>query len=131
MNDILALEKTRDFLRSTWLCSESLSDSTLNRLAKIVTPQSHSAGLPIENKDALTIIKQGSVELTSPSGAITRLHEGDFFGEEGEVLPALKPFTAMAATACELMRIPAGVVRDIPALRWKLFETYERRLHVL
>lgn len=125
---VAALEARRDFLRSTWLCAEALTETTLNRLAKDMSEASFDAGAPVELLGRLAFIKRGSVELMVGGDVIEVLRPGDFFGEEQAAFAAPPLFRAGAQDALELYLIAPDVLRDVPVIRWKLLESHDRPL---
>lgn len=129
MPEVMALEERRNFLRSTWLCAEALTETSLNRLAKDMPLLTFDAGRYIDPLGWLAFVKSGTVELTIGDEVIETLGSGDFFGEEEAIFnnPAL--FRARAATSLEIYLTAASVVSDVPVMRWKLMESHERRMH--
>ncbi len=127
--DVMGLEERRDFLRSTWLCSEALTEMTLNRLAKEMPLQSFAPGQPIDAGGRLAVIKSGQVELAVAGDTVERLGPGDFFGEELAVFGSSSLFQARAAAPAEIYLVAAAAVREVPVMRWKLVESYERRMY--
>ncbi len=48
----------------------------------------------------------------------------EFFGEEEAVFDTPGLFRVRAAEDTEALQIPGDLVKDIPIVRWKLFESY-------
>ncbi|HEU0282181.1 MAG TPA: bacteriohemerythrin, partial [Gallionella sp.] len=56
------------------------------------------------------------------------LKERDFFGEEGAIfkVPCLSHLRVLNET--NVIQIPGELLKDVPILRWKLFESYQQRV---
>lgn len=127
--EISALEERRSFLRSGWLCAEGLTDMVLNRLAQAIEPVSFAAGEAVDPGDAVAFVKGGRAALMIGSDEVEKLEPGDFFGEEVALFETPPLFRVKALEALEVYRLPAALMRDVPIMRWKLLESYERRMH--
>ena len=79
--------------------------------------------------DGLLLVREGQVRLETIDGrVIETVAVGGCFAEEsclGHLTPAWR---AVAMTATELTRFPAGDLCSIPIVLWKLLELYNRRL---
>jgi hemerythrin len=126
--EITALEGRRNFLRSTWLGSEALSESTLNRLAKTLTPIDYAAGHQIALGGSLALLKSGTIEIMYGDDVVESLGPGDFFGEETAIFDTTTPFTFRIAKPSEIYLLDPALVRHVPVLRWKLLERYKLRM---
>ncbi len=125
----MALEERRNFLRSTWLCAESLTETTLNRLAKDMPMIRFEAGKQIEASAGWLLVKTGAVELVIGDDVIETLGPGDF-SEKRKLSSAVRRYFAFCAREpVEIYLTAADVVRDVPVMRWKLMESHERRMH--
>jgi hemerythrin len=129
LSEVMALEERRNFLRSTWLCAEALTETTLNRLAKDMPERVLEAGKYIDPLGCLALIKSGSAELTIGGDVIETLGSGDFFGEEESIFNSPALFRARAGTSLAVYLMASAVVREVPVMRWKLLESHERRMH--
>ncbi|HVI49824.1 MAG TPA: bacteriohemerythrin [Candidatus Sulfotelmatobacter sp.] len=129
LSEVMALEERRDFLRSTWICSEALTEMTLNRLAKDMPLLRYDAGEQVEARNCLAFIKSGTAELTISGDVMETLGPGDFFGEDVAVFDSPALFTVRAVEPVEIYLTSASVVREVPVMRWKLLESHERRMH--
>ncbi|MFH1605025.1 MAG: bacteriohemerythrin, partial [Pseudomonadota bacterium] len=56
------------------------------------------------------------------------LKQGEFFGEEGAIfkVPHLSHLHVLDEAA--VVQIPGDLLKNVPILRWKLFEKYQRRM---
>jgi len=129
LGEVMALEERRTFLRSTWICSEALTEMTLNRLAKDMPLLRYDAGELVEARNCLAFIKSGSAELAIGTDVMETLGPGDFFGEEVAVFDSPALFCVRATCPVEIYLTSAAVVREVPVMRWKLLESFERRMH--
>ncbi|PKU25918.1 bacteriohemerythrin [Telmatospirillum siberiense] len=129
MSDVMALDERRNFLRSTWLCAEALTETSLNRLAKDMPLLTFDAGKYVDPLGCLALVKNGAAELTIGGEVVETLGPGNFFGEEGAIFSNPAIFRVRAATPLEVYLTAASVVRDVPVMRWKLMESHERRMH--
>jgi len=129
LGEVMALEERRTFLRSTWICSEALTEMTLNRLAKDMPLLRYDAGELVDARNCLAFIKSGCAELTIGGDLMETLGPGDFFGEDVAVFDSPALFAVRAIEPVEIYLTSASVVRDVPVMRWKLLESHERRMH--
>ncbi|MBF0583273.1 MAG: bacteriohemerythrin [Magnetococcales bacterium] len=119
----------RSFFQSTWLFSEGVSSAVLGGVVKTVQVQHFKAGDSIASRDLamLNLIKSGSVERSVAGEPVDLLHVGDCFGEEEAVFERPSLFRLKSVDAVEVYQIPGERLRDIPVVRWKLFEAYMDR----
>ncbi len=129
LSEVMALEERRNFLRSTWLCAEALTETTLDRLAKDMPVLKFEAGKYIEPLGWLALVKSGAAELTIGGEVIETLGPGDFFGEEEAIFNSPALFRVRASVSLEIYLMAAAVAREVPVMRWKLMESHERRMH--
>ncbi|OIQ85575.1 bacteriohemerythrin [mine drainage metagenome] len=128
-HEVMAQEERRNFLRSTWVCSEALTEMTLNRLAGEITQLHFDAGETVDVRNCLSFVKNGTAELAIGGDVMELLGPGDVFGEEVSVFDSPALFSVRAGSDLEILMLPAATVRDVPVMRWKLLESYERRMH--
>jgi len=127
--EISHLMEGREFLRKTWLCGGVMSTDTLNAIAKAMTQSSFARGeeikLPLHS---VGILQQGGITRLLGGSLVERLGAGDFFGEEEAVFDA-PAFTHLMTdvSSTMVMVIPAALLKTIPNVRWKLFESFDRR----
>lgn len=127
--DITLLMKGRDFLRRTWLCSGIMSTSALNAIAKAMTTETLAAGETWDGRThAVGIVKSGRLHRMLAGEELEVIGPGASFGDQEEAMfaaPALTTVTAIEPS--EVALIPVDLLRTIPNVRWKLFESFERR----
>jgi hemerythrin len=132
-DEIVRLQEKRRFLQKTWLFGEALSYRVESRLARAMEPCSYAVheDLVSPGQQDLSLVGGGIVHLYLGDDLLEVLHSGDFFAE-GEVLfntPSL--YLTRTAEETVIYRIPGSALLDIPMVRWKLFETYSRRMEML
>ncbi len=132
MESALATATMRSVFARTRLFGENVSIPVMNRLVRAATEMSVDPGLPVdEGADCLFLIRAGVAERRIEGKVVEVLESGDFFGES-MVLHGHRPVGGIVVrAACDLIAIPGAMLRDIPIVRWKLFETYLRRLRLL
>ncbi|MBF0334148.1 MAG: bacteriohemerythrin [Alphaproteobacteria bacterium] len=135
-NDLFAgislAQENREFLQRTWLFGEVVSAPVLNRIAKEMKAVTVAAGAVIEPRYGMVmIVKSGRVRRLIGEDVVEVLDAGDFFGEETALFETPGLFRLRALEAVELYQVPAITLSGIPGVRWKLFETHERRMRVV
>jgi len=128
--DVMALHERRNFLRSSWLCSDGVSDVTLNRLAKDMPTMVFDAADVVDPLGLLAFVKSGVVEMRVGRQLVELLTEGDFFCEEVAIFAKPPMYTVHAASRAEIYLASPPVIRDVPIMLWKLLESHERRLQL-
>ena len=73
------------------------------------------------------MIASGSFERLLGGNVYETLEPGDFFGEENAVFATPSIFTIRGASNSEVYAISGDLLTDIPVVRWKLLESFERR----
>ncbi len=132
-DNIKRLLNNREFLQKTWLFGEVVSYPTQNRLAqemRYITAEKGSV-FSRELDSAIYLVKSGALEKFFGGDVFEMLKRGDFFGEEGVLFNTTNTFQIRAAEDSELYKIPGHVLLDIPVVRWKLFETYQKRMKMI
>ncbi len=134
--DISALAERREFLHDTWLLGEELSYPIQNKIAKVMKPIEIPDGeFSLEGSGgsifSLFIVRNGHLKRFINDSVVETLHKFDFFGEE-TALFGEKPATRIRAISdAELFEVPITYLSDIPVVRWKLFETHQKRKRML
>ncbi|MFY9326984.1 MAG: bacteriohemerythrin [Georgfuchsia sp.] len=120
----------REFLENTSLFNEGLPVAFLGRIVDGATERHFQQGEPIVGQDiqALNVIRSGLVERSTGSKVLDVLKEREFFGEEGAIfkVPYLSHLRALEETV--VVQIPGELLKNVPLLRWKLFEKYQQRI---
>ena len=127
--EISRLEENREFLQKAWLFGEAVSYPTQSRIANAMQDQVLSAATKLVElaEESLFIVKSGEIKRISSDGYAQPLAVGEFFGEETALFNMPREFTIEAGDGAQVFRVPGDVLGDIPVVRWKLFETLERR----
>ena len=128
-SDIELLQDKREFLQKTRLFGEAISYPIQNKLARAMQFKDYAAGqvLPKDTKPLICLTKRGKLERYIGENIVETLVEGDFFGEETVLFGTSSLFKFRAVEPTVIYEIDADMVRDIPVVRWKLFETHEKR----
>lgn len=134
--EISALAEKREFLQDTWLFGEELSYPIQNKLAKVMTPieipdGEFKLGATGGSLFSLYVVRNGLLKRFACDSVVESLRRSDFFGEEVSLFGE-KPRTNIRSIGdTELFEIPIISLSDIPVVRWKLFETYQKRKRML
>ncbi len=131
--DLQNLQAIRTFLQTTWLLGESLSFPIQNILAQHMRARNLPAGytFPRNITTKILLLAKGAVQRLSNGKVYETLTRGDFFLEGPQFTRAPSIFRYRTITPTELYEIPARQLNQIPIVRWKLYETYKKRLRVL
>ena len=129
--DICRLMEQREFLSRTWLLGGVVATETLNAIAKDMRLQQFAAGEVLNRWErSVGLIQEGRIERTLGDDVLETLGPGDFFGEEGSVFDAPPIASLRAKMETQVYMISPRLLAEIPNVRWKLFETFERRTHM-
>lgn len=128
--EIERLHGTREFLQRTWLFGEAISYPVLNRVAKAMQPVRHDEGGVFDAGEStdLCLVSSGRLELMREGEVVEELEAGDFFGEGGVLFGIAPGFTVRATLESRTYTLSRQEVLDIPIVRWKLLEAFERRI---
>lgn len=125
----LATASMRAVFARSWLFGENISVPVINQLVRAASTVFVEPGQGVdERSDTLFLVRSGSVERRAEGKATEVIKDGDFFGE-AMVLHGHSPVGAIfGRKEAELLCVSGAMLRDIPIVRWKLFETHLRRL---
>jgi hemerythrin len=120
----------RRFLQNTWLFGDMISAPVKNRILLSLEIREWPAGADIvtEGRQEVAVVHKGEVEIGASNRLITKAGPGDFFGSEIAISPAVRRIRAVTSKPSVLCHIPASAFADVPAVQWKLLETYGRRM---
>lgn len=129
---IAALAEKRSFLQDTWLFGEDISSPVQNEIAQVMTPVEIADGPFDLDKDAeslfsLFVVREGTLKRLVGEREIETLGPTDFFGEATALFGEPNPSRMIAIGPARLYRISITTLSAIPVLRWKLFETWQKR----
>ena len=79
----------------------------------------------------LLLIEAGCADVMLQDRLVERLGPGQFFGEGMVLFNTPCIYHARASEETRAHFIPAPLLADIPVVRWKLFETYRRRMEAV
>jgi len=117
------------FLDTTNLFGDGLQAAVLGRIIDSASETRFNPGDTVVGHDisVFNIIRSGRVERLVGRRVVDVLQQRDFFGEEAAVFgdPCLFRIRVLEETA--VIQIPGEVLRDVPILRWKLFENCQQR----
>ncbi|OAN44842.1 cyclic nucleotide-binding protein [Paramagnetospirillum marisnigri] len=122
------LVEHREFLMRTSLFGEVVSSKSLNRIAQSISTCTIKADEVIDvGNDMVGMIKSGSAGRFLGDHMFETLKSGDFFGEETAIFNTPSLLRIRSLEPCEVFKVPAHSLRDIPSVRWKLFEASTKR----
>ena len=135
-NDVFSgvsrLLEHREFLLRTSLFGEVVSSKSLNRIAQAMSSRAVKADSLIESgHDMVGMIKSGSAGRFLGEHMFETLKVGDFFGEDVAIFGTPSLLRVRALEPCEVFLVPAHTLRDIPSVRWKLFEASTKRTRAM
>jgi len=132
-HNLESFEDQREFLRTSWLFGESISNPVLNSIAEHMELISIPMGIVSceDYTDSILLLESGEIELSSEGTIMNKLSSGDFIGEELAIFNFPQCFTAHARTECRVYKIPAPFLNKIPVVRFKLHEVYEMKVSSL
>ncbi|MBF0452155.1 MAG: bacteriohemerythrin [Candidatus Magnetomorum sp.] len=124
------LKENREFLQNTWLFGEAISYPIQNKLAQELQPVEYKEGqeIPLETNNEIFVLKTGVIERILDGQVYETLSIGNFVGEERVLLGTSSLFKTRVKKDAVLFKITGEVLRNIPIVRWKLFETYDKRM---
>lgn len=122
----------REFLLRTSLFGEVVSSKSLNRIAQGMDRESFPADTVIEpGPGQVAMLKAGSAGRFLGEHMFESLKPGDFFGEEVAIFATPSLLRVRSLEGCEIYLVPAETLRDIPSVRWKLFEASTKRTRAM
>ncbi|MBF0296106.1 MAG: bacteriohemerythrin [Magnetococcales bacterium] len=122
------MHEGRAFLQETALFGEVIPYPKQNELAQAMQRRTYLPGESVEMENRmLGLIRSGLLEEVFGDDVFARLGPRDFYGEEDAVFD-IPPFhTLRVLETTEVEEIPGHLLRDLPIVRWKLYETIEKR----
>ncbi|MBF0425137.1 MAG: bacteriohemerythrin [Magnetococcales bacterium] len=131
--EIEQLMNIREPLKEKWLFSEGISDPVHNRIAHHTTIREFAAGTTLNTlaADKIYIVAQGRLACELGQDLLETLESGDFFNE-GTAAYQVPPICRIRALEkVTLYEIPWELLRHVPIVQWKVFETNEKRKEML
>lgn len=118
----------RTFLQETSLFGEVIPYPKQNEIVQGMQKRSYQVGecIEIENR-AVGLIVTGALVECIGDEVYETLGPRDFYGEEEAVFDVPPIYGLRAVEVTEVYEIPGHLLRDVPIVRWKLFEAMEKR----
>ncbi len=126
---IKRMQTRREYLQEAWLFGEIVSYPVQMKIAAQMTahhPPINQLFHPPE-KRGLYLITQGAAKRIQAGRKDEILNTYDFFGEELVLLNASPQYQIQFTEYAEVHFIPADILLEVPVVRWKLYETYQKR----
>ncbi|PKN09585.1 MAG: cyclic nucleotide-binding protein [Deltaproteobacteria bacterium HGW-Deltaproteobacteria-8] len=129
-DEMIRLQDIRSFLYTSSLFGDGLTCTRQNAIAEAVSIHAKASGETLTHckEPMLCLVKSGKIELLVGDRLIETLGPGEFFNESTVLFETPCLFKARAAKDSTLYIIPGAVLAEIPIVRWKLLELYEKRL---
>jgi hemerythrin len=129
-DEMLRLQNIRSFLYTSQLFGDGLTCTRQNAIAEAIQTNTEMVEGDLKPcpSPMLCLVKSGKVELSVGSRNIDTLGPGDFFNESTLLFDTPCLFKAKATKGTTIYTIPGPVLSEIPIVRWKLLEIYEKRL---
>ncbi|MBF0624801.1 MAG: bacteriohemerythrin [Magnetococcales bacterium] len=123
----------REVLLGTWLLGEGVSHPVLNDIARATGILLSEPGeeIPASGGTHIHLVTQGRLERVLGDTVFETLHVGDFFGEESAAFGTPPLFAIRTVASATLFEVPWEVLRGIPIVQWKVFETSEKRKRMI
>lgn len=129
---ISGLLEKREFLSRQPLLAGVVSTGTLNAIASEMNVRLHQEGAVLDTRERMVgLIESGRIVRSIGTTVIEELGPGDFFGEEYAVFDTPCIATLKVATPSRVHMIPARLLKCIPNVRWKLFESFQRHNNLM
>jgi len=127
--EIERLGLRREFLQKTWLFGEAISNQVHQSLAKklSLTGAMYEEIFEILDKNRIYLVKKGKIERRVNGETVETLYVGDFFNEEQALFESAQMGEYFSVEHSALFSIDIDELKNIPVVRWKLFETNEKR----
>ncbi len=121
--------KKRAFLETTSMFAEGVPYQVIGQIVDSIQIRHYGAGEVISCKDLtlLNVIKSGKVSRLFGGKLVDTLEGKDYFGEEEAIFDTPCLFRLEATEPVETFQIPGTLLKDIPIVRWKLYEAYLKR----
>ncbi len=117
-----------DFLYNTWLFRDEITQSTMNEIVEDIEYKTFEKDHTFNPKnDKLYILKSGVIKRYICDEYIDNLEQKDFFNSSMAIFDDPTAFTLMTDTICEVIVLDARLLKNIPIIRWKLFE-YNKKI---
>jgi len=129
-DEIKRLQTRRECLQKAWLFGEIVSYPIQMKIAVEMKVCHYPANRIIQPEKAkgLHLIKGGQGERINEASVPEMLKTGSFFGEEDVLFSQPPDYQIRFTESADVYLIPAEILMEVPVVRWKLYETYQKRL---
>ena len=130
LRSLTQLFSRKEFLLHTWLFGEALSPRVQTIISEHLIPfQLENTGQPLEQVDQrfIYLIERGALARVLDGRIIEQLETGDFFNEDRAVFGDDYGSELIIQTPVSGYRLHHEHIQDIPVIRWKLLEMYQKR----
>ena len=125
---IARLFEGRDFLSRTWLLGGVVSTATLNTIAENMQRRQFEQDEKIDDDHgSICLVLKGMIDRTIRDAVVETIAPGDFYGEEHAILASPQLGELRTVVPTTVYMVSPEMLTVIPNVRWKLFETAERR----
>jgi len=131
--NIQELQERRNFIKKTAIFGEIISYPVQNRVAESLRLVTFAKGdkISMEDSEELFIVSKGKLELFIGKDVFETLNPGDFFGEESSFFRRPAIYHVRVCEPSDVYKISGNVLKEIPIVRLKVLEVFERRLKLL
>lgn len=131
--NIKDLQGKRSFLMKTWLFGYAISYPKQIKIAKSMSLYHYPVGEEFVEKEplSLSVIKRGKLQICIGENVLDTVSTGNFLGEEGVLFEISRLFNIKVIEPLEVYHVPGELLLNIPAIRWKLLETFKKRRRLL
>ncbi len=121
---------TINFMNCVYLFGDSLSYPVQNRIAEKMKLVNFSKGhtFNVSQPGVLYLLKKGKVKLFINGADIEILEPGGFWNASSVLFGLSTIFNAETLEDSDIYLIPEEILSNVPVIRWKLMEEYDRRL---
>ena len=120
------------FLYNTWLFRDEIAQSKMNEIVENIEYESYEKDHTLQLKNnKLYILQSGVIKRYVANEYIDNLKEKDFFNSSMAISGEPSAFTLITQTDCEVMILDASLFKDIPIIRWKLFEYNKKNKNII
>ena len=116
------------FLEGTYLLGDRISGVAHIAIAQEMVRQEVSRGDEIVPEGSVILLASGRIEYRCEDRKVGSLEPGDSFGEAEIIGDGAFHVTYTAKKKSSYFSIPYETLRQIPVVRWKLLEQYNRRM---
>lgn len=130
LDSMIDLRERIEFLQSIWLFDEAISHRTLFRIAARITEITIASGQSVGERiaDGLFLIASGEVRLIADDHEFESIGNGDLCSEASLLNRDSSFITARTVVNTTGFVVPKDAVDEIPVVRRKLLEVFNRRV---